>query len=307
MNNKPVVPFIDEITPEKLYFSRRKFLKLSAMIGVTAALVACGVTPSGTPTASETPLPDTLTPFDTITHYNNFYEFSTDKGQVAQLVSDYVTTPWTVEISGLVDKPVTLSADEIIKTYATEEHVYRMRCVEGWSIVVPWEGFPLNRLLKDVGVKPEAKFIAFTTVLRPDQMPGQKDPFFTWPYTEGLRLDEANNDLTLLASGLYGKPLPKQDGAPLRIVVPWKYGFKSIKSIIKIEAVVDQPPTFWDVASPSEYGFYSNVNPNVPHPRWSQDTERRLGETGRRPTLIFNGYGDQVASLYEGMDLKANY
>lgn len=307
MINKTEVPFLDEITPEKLYFSRRKFLKLSAMIGVTAALAACGVTPSGTPTASETPLPDTLTPYDTITTYNNYYEFSTDKGRVAQLVSDFVTSPWTVEISGLVDKPVTLSADEIIKTYTAEEHVYRMRCVEGWSIVVPWEGFPLNRLLKDVGIQPEAKFIAFTTILRPDQMPGQKDPFFSWPYTEGLRLDEANHDLTLLASGLYGKPLPKQDGAPLRIVVPWKYGFKSIKSIVKIEAVADQPPTFWNLAGPNEYGFYSNVNPNVPHPRWSQDTERRLGETERRPTLIFNGYGDQVASLYEGMDLKVNY
>lgn len=307
MAEKPTSPFGDEITPEKLYFSRRKFLKLSAAIGVTAALAACGVAPAGSTSATTTPLPDVETPYDTITNYNNFYEFSTDKAQVAQLVSGFETRPWTVEIGGLVDKPVTLSADEIIQSYPAEEHVYRMRCVEGWSIVVPWNGFPLNKLLADVGIQPEAKFIRFTTVFRPDQMPGQKDAFFTWPYTEGLRLDEANHDLTLLASGLYGKPLPKQDGAPLRIVVPWKYGFKGIKSIVKIEAVADQPPTFWNLSAPNEYGFYSNVNPNVPHPRWSQETERRLGESDRRPTLIFNGYGDQVASLYEGMDLKANF
>ena len=199
------------------------------------------------------------------------------------------------------------TADEIIQNYPAEERIYRMRCVEGWSIVVPWNGFPLHRLLADADVQPEAKFIAFTTVLRPDQMPGQNDPSYPWPYTEGLRLDEANHDLTLLASGIYGKPMPKQDGAPLRLVVPWKYGFKSIKSIVKIEAVADQPPTFWNTISSYEYGFYSNVNPDVPHPRWSQMTERRLGETKRRPTLIFNGYGDQVASLYKGMDLKVNF
>lgn len=313
MKDNLVSPLKDEITPEKLYFSRRKFLRLSAMMGVTAALAACGVTPPGnsttgaeTATLTPTPPPDVETPLDTITHYNNFYEFSQDKGAVADLVSGFQTEPWTVEIGGLVDKPVTLSADEIIQNYPASEHVYRMRCVEGWSIVVPWEGFPLNRLLKDVGVQPEARYIAFTTVLRPAQMPGQNDSFFKWPYDEGLRLDEANHDLTLLVSGLYGQPLPKQDGAPLRIVVPWKYGFKSVKSIVKIEAVKDQPPTFWNTTAPDEYGFYSNVNPDVPHPRWTQYSERRLGEAGRRPTLLFNGYSE-VAPLYEGMDLKANF
>jgi sulfoxide reductase catalytic subunit YedY len=307
MQEKPISSQKYEITPEKLYFSRRKFLKLSAVIGVSAALAACGITQESPATASETPLPDVETPIDTITHYNNFYEFSTDKGAVADLVSGFETEPWTVEISGLVDRPVTLSADEILQQYPAEEHVYRLRCVEGWSMVIPWNGFPLHRLLVDAGIQPEARFIRFTSVFRPDQMPGQKDSFFTWPYTEGLRLDEANHDLTLLVSGLYGKPLPKQDGAPLRIVVPWKYGFKSIKSIVKIEAAADQPSTFWTQAAPNEYGFYSNVNPNVPHPRWSQATERRLGETQRRPTLMFNGYADQVASLYEGMDLKVNF
>ncbi len=303
MDEDPDTLLKDEITPRQLYFSRRKFLRLSAVMGVTAALAACGVTPS----ASGTPQPDVETPLDTIEHYNNFYEFSTDKGAVANLVSDFVTEPWTVEIGGLVNNPMTITADEIISTYTATEHVYRMRCVEGWSIVVPWDGFPLNQLLAAVGVKPEAKYIAFTTLLRPTQMIGQNDPFYPWPYTEGLRLDEANNDLTLLVSGLYGDPLPKQDGAPLRIVVPWKYGFKSIKSIVKIEAVADQPATFWDTIAPDYYGFYSNVNPDVSHTPWSQATERRLGELGRRPTLLFNGYGDQVASLYAGMDLNTNY
>ena len=303
MENKSASPYKDEITPKALYYSRRKFLKLSAVIGVTAALAACGVTPA----PSETPGPDVETPLDTITTYNNFYEFSTDKGAVANLVSGFETEPWTVEIGGLVDHPMTLSADEIISNYPASKHVYRHRCVEGWSIVVPWNGFPLNQLLADMGVQPEAKYLAFTTVYRPAQMPGQSDSLFPWPYTEGLRLDEANNNLTLVASGLYDEPLPKQDGAPLRIVVPWKYGFKSIKSIVKIEAVTNQPTTFWSTTAPEYYGFYSNVNPDVTYVPWSQATERRLGESGRRPTLLFNGYGDQVASLYEGMDLNVDY
>jgi len=303
MEDRPELPLRDEITPKALYLSRRKFLKLSALMGVTAALAACGVSP----TASETPLPDVETPLDTITHYNNFYEFSEAKGEVANLVGNFETEPWMVEIGGLVDHPMMISADDIISNYPASEHVYRHRCVEGWSIVVPWDGFPLSQLLANIGVKPEAQYIAFTTVLRPAQMPGQNDPLFPWPYTEGLRLDEANNELTLLASGMYGEPMPKQDGAPLRIVVPWKYGFKSIKSIVKIEAVANQPTTFWNLVAPDYYGFYSNVNPNVTHVPWSQATERRLGESGRRPTLLFNGYGDQVASLYEGMDLDANY
>lgn len=305
----------DEITPEKLYFSRRKFLKLAAVFGVATALAACGITttgtetplPIGTDTPTPTPLPDTLTPYDTITHYNNFYEFSYDKGTVADLAAKMVTTPWRVEIGGLVDHPQSLSVDELMQTYLAEKRIYRLRCVEGWSVVIPWNGFPLHRLLNDVGIDPGAKYIKFTTLDDPKVFPQMDDPLFPWPYTEGLRLDEAMNDLTLLATGLYDKPLPPQDGAPIRLVVPWKYGFKSIKSIVKIEAVVDQPATFWNTTAPNEYGFYSNVNPDVPHPRWTQYSERRLGEVKRRPTLLFNGYADQVAYMYEGMDLKVNF
>lgn len=300
-------PSQNEITPEKLYFSRRKFLKLAAIFGVTAALAACGITTNGTESPSSTPLPDTLTPYDTITHYNNFYEFSYDKGAVADLAAKMTTSPWQVEISGLVDHPQSISMEEITQAYPAEKRIYRLRCVEGWSMVIPWNGFPLNRLLNDVGISPDAKFIKFTTLDDPKAFPQLSDPLFPWPYTEGLRLDEAMHDLTLLATGLYDKPLPPQDGAPIRLVVPWKYGFKSIKSIVKIEATVDQPATLWNTTAPNEYGFYSNVNPDVPHPRWSQSSERRLGELERRPTLLFNGYADQVTSLYEGMDLKVNF
>ena len=301
MDNSP-----GEITPERLYYSRRKFLKLAAAIGVAGALAACGIT--STPGEQQpTPISETLTPYETITHYNNFYEFSYSKESVATLAAGMVTTPWQVEISGLVDHPAVLSVDEILNKYPVEKRVYRLRCVEGWSMVIPWNGFPLHRLLEDAGVQPEAGFIQFTTLNDPKQFPQLNDPFFTWPYTEGLRLDEAMHDLTLLASGIYDKPLPPQDGAPIRLVVPWKYGFKSIKSIVKIEAVAEQPATFWNTSGPDEYGFYSNVNPDVPHPRWSQKTERRLGELERRPTLLFNGYADQVASLYAGMDLKVNF
>jgi sulfoxide reductase catalytic subunit YedY len=248
-----------------------------------------------------------LTSFDAITHYNNYYEFSTDKEAVAPLAEGFPTSPWQVEISGLVEKPQTLGMEDILKLYDTEERIYRLRCVEGWSMVIPWNGFPLKKLLDAVVPMTSAKYVAFRTVLDTDHMPGLNDPLFPWPYTEGLRLDEAMNDLTLLATGLYGKDLPPQDGAPIRLVVPWKYGFKSAKSLVKIELVEKQPATFWNNIAPREYGFYSNVNPDVPHPRWSQASERRIGEGGRIPTLLFNGYADQVAQLYTGMDLKANY
>lgn len=299
----------NEITPEKLYFSRRKFLRLVGLVGVTAALAACGVSPNSTGQPAVPPIPatDTLTPYDTITTYNNFYEFALDKESIASKAAALNTANWKVEISGLVEKPITLSTVEILQTYPQEERTYRMRCVEGWSMVVPWQGFPLHKLLADVRVKENAKFIRFTTPYDESLFPNQNDVFFPWPYVEGLRLDEARHDLTILAGGLYGKPLPPQDGAPIRLVVPWKYGFKSIKSISKIELVAEQPVNFWQATGPSEYGFYSNVNPDVPHPRWSQRTERRLGELNRRPTLLFNGYADEVASLYTGMDLVANF
>jgi len=306
---KPILN--EEITPEKLYFSRRKFLSLVGTVGLTAALAACGINTSqstgtpGDPTA--TPGKNAPTPLDTIENYNNFYEFSLQKEDVASLAANMKTEPWTVEIGGLVDHPGKISVTDLMKTYPAEERIYRLRCVEGWSMVIPWNGFPLHKLLADIGVKDEAQYVKFTTPMDLSLFPGEADTSFPWPYTEGLRLDEARNDLTLLATGLYDKPLPNQDGAPIRLVVPWKYGFKSIKSIVKIELVTDQPATFWPTTAPNEYGFYSNVNPQVPHPRWSQATERRIGEFARRPTLMFNGYGDQVANLYAGMDLVKNF
>ena len=295
-----------EITPEKLYFSRRKFLALVGSIGVTAALAACGI-PSTNKTEPTAAAGDELTPFDSVTHYNNFYEFSYSKEAVASAAANFKTSPWTVEISGLVKKPVKISVSDLVKKYPPEERVYRLRCVEGWSMVIPWNGFQLSKLLSDVEVSPEAAYVKFYTPYNPAVFPNQSDTSFSWPYTEGLRLDEAMHDLTLMAVGLYGKDLLPQDGAPIRLVVPWKYGFKSIKSVQKIELVQDQPATLWNTAAPDEYGFYANVNPNVPHPRWSQSTERRLGEVNRRPTLMFNGYADQVAGLYAGMDLQVNY
>ena len=252
-------------------------------------------------------LGDPLTSYDAVTGYNNYYEFTQDKQGVAPMAKDFKTRPWTVEVSGLVNKPRTYDIDEVLKRFPREERIYRLRCVEGWSMVIPWLGFPLNQLLKEVEPTGAAKYVHFISLLDRDQMPGQHSPFFVWPYSEGLRLDEAMNDLTLVTSGLYGKDLLPQNGAPLRVVVPWKYGFKSAKAVVKIELASDQPPTLWSDAAPNEYGFYSNVNPTVPHPRWSQESERRIGESDRRPTLMFNGYADQVASLYTGMDLRVNY
>ncbi|MFC1892747.1 protein-methionine-sulfoxide reductase catalytic subunit MsrP [Chloroflexota bacterium] len=306
----------DKITPEHLYISRRKFIAGVGAVAATAFLAACTRQmpdiPTTTPafcdnaqaTGTNDELGDELTPCNDITNYNNFYEFSYGKEDVASLSRDFKTSPWTITVGGLVNKPGSFSIDELVEKYQPEERIYRMRCVEGWSMVIPWIGFPLGKLLQDVQPKPEAGFVRFTSLFDQEQMPGDRSlPF---PYFEGLRLDEAMHDLTILATGLYGKPLPPQDGAPIRLVVPWKYGFKSAKSILNIELTAEMPSTFWSTLTPSEYGFYANVNPNVDHPRWSQSSERRIGEIQRRPTLKFNGY-DQVAPLYEGMDLAKFY
>jgi sulfoxide reductase catalytic subunit YedY len=246
------------------------------------------------------------TPLQSITNYNNFYEFDTSKSGVAYAAKGFVSRPWSVSVEGLVNKPRVFDLDELLK-FQQEERVYRFRCVEGWSMVIPWIGFPLKALLDKVEPTSQARYVAFQTLLDPKRMPNQSIGILDWPYVEGLRLDEAMHPLTIMATGLYGETLPPQDGAPIRLVVPWKYGFKSIKSVVKISLVADEPPTTWNIQAPDEYGFYSNVNPNVPHPRWSQATEQRIGEYGKRKTLIFNGYGEQVAGLYKGMDLVRNF
>ena len=248
-----------------------------------------------------------LTPYQDVTHYNNFYEFSTDKEGPSQLAGSFHPLPWTVQIDGLVNKPQTLDYDGLLKLAPLEERVYRHRCVEGWSMVIPWIGFPLKVLLDRVQPTSKAKFVAFTTVLRPKEMPGQQRDVLNWPYREGLRMDEAMNPLTLFTAGLYGEVLPNQNGAPVRVVVPWKYGFKSAKSIVRITLVDKMPSTTWSDANSFEYGFYSNVNPQVDHPRWSQAKERRIGEIFKRDTLMFNGYGDFVAGMYKGMDLRKDF
>jgi methionine sulfoxide reductase catalytic subunit len=254
-----------------------------------------------------------LTPLKDVTSYNNFYEFGTDKTDPMKNARTLKTKPWKVKIDGLAGRPGEYDVDDLIKPAGLEERIYRMRCVEGWSMVIPWIGVPLSRILHRVEPQGSAKYVAFETLVRPAEMPGQGGVFqpLPWPYVEGLRLDEAMHPLTILAVGLYGETLPNQNGAPIRLVVPWKYGFKGIKSIVRISLTEKQPPTSWNLQNPREYGFYANVNPTVDHPRWSQATERRIGESGlfvkRRPTLLFNGYGDQVAILYSGLDLKANY
>jgi methionine sulfoxide reductase catalytic subunit len=307
-----------EITLEHVYLSRRTFMRgIGALAAGALILNACGQEgaapaesnspPAGTTKGQADELGDKLTSYEAITNYNNYYEFTTDKESVAALARGFTTTPWTVEVGGLVNKPKTYAVEDLLKRFPAEERIYRLRCVEGWSMVIPWLGFPLRRLLEEVEPSSKAKFVRFQSVERPQEMPGQNDSYYRWPYVEGLRVDEAMNDLTLMATGLYGNSLLPQNGAPLRLVVPWKYGFKSAKAIVKIDLVEEQPTSLWMAAAPDEYGFYANVNPDVPHPRWSQSSERRIGETSRRPTLPFNGYADEVAGLYSGMDLRKNF
>jgi sulfoxide reductase catalytic subunit YedY len=302
-----------EITPERIYLRRRDFLigGAAAATGLTVALAGCKSQASqpqepSLPAVQKSPFrtDEALTPFKDITTYNNFYEFGTDKSDPAANAHTLRTRPWVVAFEGEIKKPQVIDIDTLLKLYPLEERVYRLRCVEAWSMVVPWVGFPLGPLIKRLEPTSRAKYVAFTTLLAPDQMPGQKTSVLDWPYVEGLRMDEALHPLAILAVGLYGKAMPNQDGAPVRLVVPWKYGFKSIKSIVKIRLVENEPPATWNRYSPHEYGFYSNVNPDVDHPRWSQARERRIGELARRKTLPFNGYAAEVAGLYAGMDLR---
>jgi len=309
-----------EITSKSLYLNRRKFLAGAVALGGLGVLGGRRLLTMSSP--EQTALAGTKldiakkqdyangekqTPYKDVTSYNNYYEFGTDKYSPASEAQRLKTRPWTVAIEGAVAKPQTLDIDAILKMAPLEERVYRHRCVEGWSMVIPWVGFPLNELIKRVQPTSKAKFIEFFTLNDPKQMPGVSVPVLDWPYTEVLRMDEAMHPLTLLTVGMYGEALPNQNGAPLRTVIPWKYGFKGTKSIVKIRFTDKQPPTAWNKAAANEYGFYSNVNPNVDHPRWSQAKERRIGEFSKRDTLMFNGYGDQVASLYAGMDLNKNF
>jgi len=314
-----------EITDKQVYLNRRLFMKGAVLAGTAAATgflyrqlnpppaeltkgekietVKATTSPSSNPGF---PANEKLTSLEDITNYNNFYEFSTSKGSVATEAKGFVTRPWSVAVDGLVNKPKTFDLDELLK-FPQEERVYRLRCVERWSMVIPWIGFPLSKLLEKVEPTARARYVAFQTLFDPKRMPNQNSGVLDWPYVEGLRLDEAMHQLTILATGLYDQTMPPQDGAPIRLVVPWKYGYKSIKSIVKISLVADQPPTTWGSAAPNEYGFYSNVNPQVDHPRWSQAEEQRIGEFRGRKTMLFNGYAEQVAQLYEGMDLRKYY
>jgi sulfoxide reductase catalytic subunit YedY len=326
-----------EITPEHIYISRRNFIRNTSALAASAALAsACtgiqahttpnnpaqttdpqqptsGAAASPTPTATntttipiQTPSARTdelgapLTSYEAITSFINYYEFTTSKRGVAELAKGFKTSPWTVEVGGMAARPRTFDLEDILRKFTQEERIYRMRCVEAWSMVIPWQGFPLALLLKEVEPTSKAKYVRFETLYDPEQMPDQKSPSFKWPYVEGLRLDEAMHDLTILATGIYGKPLLPQNGAPIRLVVPWKYGFKNIKSIVKIELVEEMPVSLWMAALPGEYGFYATVNPDAPHPRWSQEYEQRIEEKDRRRTLLFNGYTSQVSSLYPG-------
>jgi sulfoxide reductase catalytic subunit YedY len=304
-----------EITPKQVYLSRRDFMKAATVAASAALLAACApsvteepqnAAPIPTSTATDE-LGNPVNTYEDITNYNNYYEFTVEKQDVANESKGFTTSPWTIEVGGLVNKPKTFGIEDLLKIFPQEERIYRLRCVEAWSMVIPWEGFTLASLLNMVEPTSDAKYVRFETVFRPEEMRGQKSQLYPWPYQEGLRLDEAMNDLTFLATGLYGEPNVPQNGAPIRLVVPWKYGFKSIKSIVKIELVSEEPDTLWNDIAPNEYGFYANVNPEVDHPRWSQASERRIGELNRRPTLMFNGYGEQVAALYDGMSLVSNY
>jgi sulfoxide reductase catalytic subunit YedY len=337
MTRLPKPPPAREITPEGLYLRRRELLKSAALFTGTAAAMGAGLValtgrggratpveaeplPSGLATAPPAPdagdagtgkspfvVDEPRTPFESVTTYNNYYELGLDKDEPAKNAKTLKPRPWSVVFDGEIKKPQRIDIDTLLQWFPLEERVYRMRCVEAWSMVIPWLGFPLGKLIERLEPTSRAKYVAFTTLHDAEQLPGQLSDVLDWPYVEGLRLDEAMHPLTLLAAGLYGKSLPGQNGAPLRLVVPWKYGFKGIKSIVRIALVEKQPPTTWNKAAPREYGFYANVNPEVDHPRWSQAKERRIGERERRPTLMFNGYAEQVASLYAGMDLRVNY
>jgi sulfoxide reductase catalytic subunit YedY len=328
-------PKSSEITPEPLYLRRRELIKNGALFALGTSAFGGGLlalTGVGRGKPDEPPAPEVepvvaadaagglviaergkykvdepLTPYDDVTTYNNFYEFGLNKGDPARNAGSLKPRPWTVEVDGEVKKSLIVDVDTLLRWFPLEERVYRMRCVEAWSMVIPWVGFPLGALIKKLEPTSKAKYVAFQTLLDKEQMPGQRSRVLDWPYVEGLRLDEAMHPLSLLAVGLYGKVLPNQNGAPLRLVVPWKYGFKGIKSIVKISFTESQPPTTWNRSASSEYGFYANVNPAVDHPRWSQATERRIGEFTRRKTLPFNGYAEEVASLYTGMDLRKNF
>jgi len=304
-----------QITPEEVYLSRRKFIKNLAIISA-GSMLAASCNGSATPSTATTPnsinsvkdeLGDPLNSYQDITGYTNYYEFAEDKSSPSRLAQGLKTFPWSLKVDGLVKNPKTYFVDDLKKLYPPEERIYRLRCVEAWSMVIPWLGFPLNKLLKDIEPTSDAKFVHFETLMDPAQYPGQGNRSYPWPYTEGLRLDEAMHDLTILSTGLYGKDLTPQNGGPIRLVVPWKYGFKSIKAIVHIELVANQPTSFWMNLWPEAYGFYANVNPEVAHPGWSQSSELRIGETKRRKTLMFNGYTDQVAALYQGMDLTINF
>ncbi len=308
-----LLPPSDEITPKAMYFNRRDYLKAMGLLTGSALLAACAPKASSQATPPQPPaknyydeLGNKANTWNDITHYNNYYEFTLDKEEVARLAASFDPTDWQLEVSGLVHKPRTFSLDDLARL-EQKERIYRLRCVEGWSMVIPWSGFELGELIRAAEPMGSARYVKMQTILAPEQMPRQARTRDPWPYTEGLRLDEALHPLTLIATGLYGEPLPNQSGAPLRLVVPWKYGFKSIKAILRIELTETMPATFWNTLAPHEYGFYANVNPNVDHPRWSQRSERRIGELGRRDTLLFNGYESEVASLYEGMDLRINY
>jgi sulfoxide reductase catalytic subunit YedY len=322
----PREPASSEITPESLYLRRREFLKNTALAAGTAAAVGSGlvflvgqrpppdppveqplVQADVTAVAGAFDTDEPQTSFQSVTTYNNFYEFGLDKDEPALNAHTLRPRPWTISVEGEVARPQVIDIDTLLQWFTLEQRVYRMRCVEAWSMVIPWLGFPLADLINRLEPTANAKFVEFTTLLDRDQMPGQRDPVLKWPYVDALRLDEALHPLTMIAVGLYGKMLPNQNGAPLRLVVPWKYGFKGVKSIVKINFTDAQPKNTWAVASPREYGFYANVNPDVDHPRWSQATERRIGDLTRRKTLPFNGYADQVASLYDGLDLRRNF
>jgi len=303
IRRKPDIP-TSEITDESVYWNRRTFIRAAAGAVGAAALAGGGASLLADTHRRDD---DKLTPYKDVTGYNNFYEFGTSKDDPKRYAGALKTRPWSVAVEGEIAHPGVYDIEKLLKLFPLEEHVYRHRCVEAWSMVIPWLGFPFGKFIDRLEPTSRARYVAFETLYRPSEMPGQRTDVLAWPYVEGLRLDEARHPLTLLTFGLYGRMLPNQNGAPIRMVIPWKYGFKGIKSIVRIRFVDSQPPTTWNLYAPNEYGFYANVNPHVDHPRWSQARERRIGEFFKRPTLMFNGYGDQVAQLYTGMDLRKNF